>query len=274
LSRQCSDTVGLIFLGHLFDLLLQLSFLLSNLIYVPVEASALTTNLLLPFSRLLKQCFIGSGQMARSVGLLPVLVVGALLCATVNMFLGFVSPAPTQPSPHQPMRSHVALRARGGARGGGPDIDAWIAEVTTGSGGEPVGAMKEYIMKWFWRADDPFTGPGKTPGKKDHKMVLQTLKDCVAQGPAFVRGSASAGFASAAVASSAGFSCYTQCPHFSMKIASLSRGTHFLIIASVASAPLLICKDASSKPAMNSAGCSMALPARWGVVRQLRSKFR
>merc|ERR1711933_643237 len=68
-------------------------------------------------------------------------------------------------------------------------MGAWIAEVTGGSGGEPSGAIKEYIMKWFWRADDPFTGPGKTPGKKDHKTVFQTLKDLVKQGPDFVDGS-------------------------------------------------------------------------------------
>merc|ERR1711972_110559 len=49
------------------------------------------------------------------------------------------------------------------------------AEVTGGSGGEPVGAMKEYIMKWFWKAADPFTGPGGQPGKKDHKKVFATV---------------------------------------------------------------------------------------------------
>merc|ERR1712084_95722 len=85
------------------------------------------------------------------------------------------------PTSREVTHSHFSLQARGGARGGG---------------GEPSGAIKEYIMKWFWRADDPFTGPGKTPGKKDHKTVFQTLKDLVKQGPDFVRGSASAGFSS------------------------------------------------------------------------------
>merc|ERR1712194_587013 len=82
------------------------------------------------------------------------------------------------------------------ARGGGPDIDSWIAEVQSGGGDLPTGAIKEYIMKWFWPAADPFTGPGGTPGKKDHKKVFEILKRVVQLGPAFDRGSSSAGFAS------------------------------------------------------------------------------
>ena len=86
----------------------------------------------------------------------------------------------------------VALRARGGA----PDIQAWYQETIKGSGGPPEGAIKEYILKWFWPASDPFTGPGKAPGKKDYTRVFEILKDCFRQGPAFQRGSASAGFGS------------------------------------------------------------------------------
>jgi hypothetical protein len=135
--------------------------------------------------------------MARGVGVLPGLLLGALLFASAHVFLGFVSPiAPKSPASYQPAQNPIALRARGGARGGGPDIDAWIAEALGGSGGPPQGAIKEYVLKWFWRADEPFTGPGKAPGKKDHNTVYATLKDVVAQGPAFDRGSASAGFAS------------------------------------------------------------------------------
>eukprot|EP00449_Zooxanthella_nutricula_P013395 CAMPEP_0198506828 /NCGR_PEP_ID=MMETSP1462-20131121/11936_1 /TAXON_ID=1333877 /ORGANISM="Brandtodinium nutriculum, Strain RCC3387" /LENGTH=55 /DNA_ID=CAMNT_0044236057 /DNA_START=19 /DNA_END=182 /DNA_ORIENTATION=+ len=52
-------------------------------------------------------------------------------------------------------------------------------------------------MKWFWPAADPFTGRGgAAPGKKDHAKVLEILKDCFAQGPAFQRGTSSAGFGS------------------------------------------------------------------------------
>merc|ERR1719188_1677263 len=122
--------------------------------------------------------------MARHAGLLPGLLAVALLFASVHVFLGFVAPQPPTSAPsRRPGRGDIALRARGGARGGGPDIDGWIGEVTGGSGGLPDGAMKEYIMKWFWPAKDDFTGPGKTPGKKDHKKVFEILKDAFKKDP-------------------------------------------------------------------------------------------
>ena len=78
------------------------------------------------------------------------------MLAPVHTFLGFVAPAPPMSAPWQrPGRSQVDLRASGGARGGGPDIDGWIAEVTGGGGDLPQGAMKEYNMKWFWPTADP-----------------------------------------------------------------------------------------------------------------------
>ena len=73
--------------------------------------------------------------MSRRAGLLPGLLLGAFVLASVHTFLGFVAPAPPMSAPWQrPGRSQVALRARGGARG-------WIAEVTGGGGDLPHGAM-------------------------------------------------------------------------------------------------------------------------------------
>jgi len=142
-----------------------------------------------------------SSQMSNRSKLLTSLVLSALALVALwkasTTFVG--TPAASQvPTHSRSLTDHqVALRARGGARGGGPDIDAWIAEVCTGGGGEPSGAIKEYIMKWFWPAADPFTGRGgAAPGKKDHKKVFEILKDAVAKGPDFVRGSSSAGFGS------------------------------------------------------------------------------
>jgi len=69
------------------------------------------------------------------------------------------------------------MAARGGARGGGPDVDAWIAKVCTGGRGELSGAITESIMELFWPAADPFTGRGcAAPGKKDHKKVFEIPK--------------------------------------------------------------------------------------------------
>mmetsp|Transcript_23100 Transcript_23100/g.64108 ORF Transcript_23100/g.64108 Transcript_23100/m.64108 type:complete len:219 (-) Transcript_23100:147-803(-) len=135
--------------------------------------------------------------MARPV-LLPLLVAVGATVALVRLalpaFVGTAATPPRLPAPRA--MGAVALQARGGARGGAPDIEAWYQETIKGSGGLPEGAIKEYIMKWFWPAADPFTGPGGQPGKKDHKKVFAILQDCVAKGPAFERGSSSAGFGS------------------------------------------------------------------------------
>jgi len=139
--------------------------------------------------------------MARRGVLLPTAVAGAALVAVLRSAApAFVAPM----VPGAPAAGHVSseLVVRSPAvamqaRGGGPDIEGWIAEVQSGGGGQPEGAMKEYIMKWFWPAKDPFTGMGgAAPGKKDHKKVFQILQDAVKLGPAFDRGSSSAGFAS------------------------------------------------------------------------------
>jgi len=69
------------------------------------------------------------------------------------------------------------MAARGGARGGGPDVDAWIEKVCTGGGCELSGASQESIMELFWPAADPFTGRGcAAPGKKYHKKVFEMPK--------------------------------------------------------------------------------------------------
>lgn len=92
--------------------------------------------------------------MARvSRPVLSVALLGAAACLAGNLLAFVASPAPAVSPSHQVGRSPVALRARGGGEYdvSDADIEAFYAEVTTGSGGDvPKGTvLAELIVKFF-----------------------------------------------------------------------------------------------------------------------------
>lgn len=119
-------------------------------------------------------------------------------CLAGNLLAFVAAPAPTL-SPSHAVRGSVAMQARGGGEYdvSDADIEAFYAEVTTGSGGDvPKGTvLAELIVKFFHGEFTPqgfkrYSGLWKGPppgniGKKDIAVGMANLKEQMAN-PMFV----------------------------------------------------------------------------------------